>query len=80
MLGTGKLDLTCARGAPFEVSAVVVAAAAARLIANRAIDCVDSGSSVDVRPKESSRESDTCSLDDLARDAEPTAVECIHAS
>lgn len=78
MLGTGMLDLTCAREAPFEVFAVVVAAA--KLIASLAIDCVDNGSSVDVQPKELSRESDTCSLGDLARDAEPTAAECIHVS
>lgn len=79
MLETGMLDLTCAREEPFEVFAVVVAAAV-MLIASLAIDCVDNGSSVDVQPKESSQESDTCSLDELARDAEPTAAECIHAS
>lgn len=78
-LGIEMLDLTCAQEAPFEVSAVVVVAAA-MLIASLAIDCVDNGSSVDVRPKEWSRESDTCSLDDLVHDAEPTAAECIHVS
>lgn len=78
-LGTGRLDLTYAPAAPFEAS-VVAAAAAAKLIASQAIDCADSESGVDVRPREWSRESDTCSLGDLVRDAEPTAAEYIHAS